>query len=84
MLLAMHIWKSALIQTGEEEASYGRRLNSVISLLIPDMPRHWFVTAQKNQARLNTNLRMYRTSLLTEKQDPWWGLSSRVQCHRVA
>ncbi len=40
MLLAMHVWKSALIRIGEEEASYGRRLYSVISLLIPDMPRH--------------------------------------------
>ena len=41
----------------------------VISLLIPDMPRHWFVTAQKNQARLNTILWLHRTSLLTEDQE---------------
>jgi hypothetical protein len=37
----------AVIQVGEEEASYGRWLYPVRSLLIPDMPRHWFVTMHR-------------------------------------
>ncbi len=38
-------WAAAL--AGEEEANYGRWSYPVIPRMIPDMPRSWFVTAQK-------------------------------------
>lgn len=40
-------WKAVLTQPGEEEAHFGRWPYPAIPHMIPDMPRYWFVTAQK-------------------------------------
>ena len=45
--LATRGWKATLTLAGEEEANYGRWRYPVIPRTIPDMPRSWFVTAQK-------------------------------------
>ncbi len=47
--LAMRGWKASLTLPGEEEANYGRWPFPVVPRSVPDMPRSWFVTAQKNQ-----------------------------------
>jgi len=48
--LATRGWKATLTLAGEEEANYGRYPYPVIPRAIPDMPRSWFVTAQKMAA----------------------------------
>lgn len=45
--LATRGWKATLTLAGEGEANYGRWRYPVIPRMIPDMPRNWFVTAQK-------------------------------------
>jgi len=45
--LAKRGWKATLTLAGEKEANYGRWPYPVIPRTIPDMPRSWFVTAQK-------------------------------------
>ncbi len=46
--LAERGWKTTLTQTGEKEANYDRWPYPAIPQTLPDMPRYWFVTAQKN------------------------------------
>lgn len=41
-------WQPRLFQFGEEEANYGRWPYPVIPRTLPDIPRYWVVTAQKN------------------------------------
>lgn len=47
VFLAWRGWKATLTQTGEKDANYGRWPYPVIPRTIPDTPRNWFVTAQK-------------------------------------
>jgi len=47
--LATRGWKATPTQFGEQEANYGRWPHPVAPRPIPDIPRHWFVIAQKNQ-----------------------------------
>lgn len=46
--LASRGWKATLTQYGEEGANYGRWPYPVFPPAMPDMPRNWLVTAQKN------------------------------------
>lgn len=46
--LAARGWKATLTHIGAPEASYGRWPYPVIPSTMPDMPHHWFVTAQKD------------------------------------
>jgi O-methyltransferase involved in polyketide biosynthesis len=41
-------WQATLAQPGEEKANYGRWPYPAIPQMMPDIPRYWFVTAQKN------------------------------------
>lgn len=41
-------WQARLSQPGEPEASYGRWPYPVIPQTLPEVPRHWLVTARKN------------------------------------
>lgn len=45
--LAARGWQATLTQPGEEGAHYGRWPYPAIPQMMPDMPRYWFVTAQK-------------------------------------
>ena len=45
--LARRGWKATLTQIGETDANYGRWPYPVIPGTMPDMPREWLVTAQK-------------------------------------
>jgi methyltransferase (TIGR00027 family) len=45
--LATRGWKSTLTQAGEKDANYGRWPYPVLPHSLPDIPRNWFVTAQK-------------------------------------
>ncbi len=47
--LATRGLKATLTLVGEEEANYGRWPYPVMPRTIPDLPRHWLVTAHKNQ-----------------------------------
>jgi hypothetical protein len=47
--LARRDWKATLTQVGETDANYGRWPYPVIPRLIPNMPREWFVIAQKKE-----------------------------------
>lgn len=46
--LAARGWQATLTQLGEDGANYGRWPYPAIPRALPDMPRHWLVTAQKN------------------------------------
>ncbi len=46
--LAARGWQARLSQPGEAEANYGRWPYPVIPRTLPEMPRHWLATAQKN------------------------------------
>ena len=46
--LAARGWQAQLSQPGEAEANYGRWPYPVIPRTLPEMPRYWLVTAQKN------------------------------------
>ncbi len=46
-VLAQRGWKAAVIQPGEAEANYGRWPYPSLPRTVPNMPRSWFVTAQK-------------------------------------
>jgi methyltransferase (TIGR00027 family) len=41
-------WRATLAQPGEEGVHYGRWPYPAIPQMMPDMPRYWLVTAQKN------------------------------------
>ena len=45
--LSMRGWQTTLTQPGEEQAYYGRWPYPVIPRMLPDMPRRWWVTAQR-------------------------------------
>lgn len=45
--LARRGWKATIHQMGDEETNYGRWQFPVAPLGMPDIPRSWFVTAQK-------------------------------------
>jgi methyltransferase (TIGR00027 family) len=40
-------WTATVVQAGDKEANYGRWAYPPIPLDVPDVPRHWFVTAEK-------------------------------------
>jgi methyltransferase (TIGR00027 family) len=42
-------WNAALSQAGQADAHHGRWTLPVIPTTMPDMPHHWFVTAQKGE-----------------------------------
>jgi O-methyltransferase involved in polyketide biosynthesis len=46
--LSARSWQTRLSRPDEAEANYGRWPYPVIPRTLPDMPRHWLVTAQKN------------------------------------
>lgn len=46
-VLARRGWKATVTQPGENDAYYGRWPYPVVPRNIPDMPRSWFVSAQK-------------------------------------
>ena len=46
--LAARGWQATLTQPGEAGANYGRWTYPVIPQNLPNMPRYWWVTAQKN------------------------------------
>ncbi len=45
-------WEATIVQPGEKEANYGRWPYPVLSRDMADIPRSWFVTAQKNSSML--------------------------------
>lgn len=44
-------WTTTQVQAGDKEANYGRWPYPPIPLDVPDIPRHWFVTAEKDAHR---------------------------------
>jgi methyltransferase (TIGR00027 family) len=51
-LLAKLGWNASLTQGGEKDAHFGRWPYPVMPRGVPDMPRSWFVTAQKKELSL--------------------------------
>ena len=47
--LAQRGWNATLTQAGEKGANYGRWPYPVIPHMVPNMPRNWFVTGQKQE-----------------------------------
>ena len=48
-------WSATAIEPGEEDANYGRWPFPVIPRSVPDVPRGWFVAAQKNRMQAGEN-----------------------------
>ncbi len=46
-VLAARGWTANLVQAGDREANYGRWPYPPIPLEVPDVPRHWLVTAER-------------------------------------
>lgn len=44
-------WAATLVQAGDKDANFGRWPYPPVPLEIPDMPRNWFVTAERNDER---------------------------------
>jgi methyltransferase (TIGR00027 family) len=46
-VMAERGWSAAVVQAGDKEANYGRWPYPAIPHDVPDLPRHWLVTAEK-------------------------------------
>jgi hypothetical protein len=43
-------WRAAQVQAGDRDATYGRWPYPPMPVDVPDVPRNWFVTAEKEEA----------------------------------
>jgi methyltransferase (TIGR00027 family) len=47
-VLAARGWTAAVVQAGDKDANYGRWAYPPIPLEVPEVPRNWFVTAERD------------------------------------